>query len=415
MSDDLYITCECGYEIQVSPDALGTTLECINCGLDVEISEEAARRHRTIHQPGVGTQRNTSRDSLDPEEEPSIPLAPFDPTAPVASASAFEEPEDDSDVFGTHDPWKPEGAPARSPFEDESETDEPIVSEPQPTAPSPRIFTEVTEQGAHREVGEEEKCPRCGNPYRGDWDKQITEDGELCYICSNQATDKIPERLRDGPRNIEENIPPPHGVVIQSEAGSSFWLLDPQSEGFRRMLWVLAVGTILLAVVLNYTDDYEPPNVRDAYITEAEAPAVDEAPPPELPGWANAIYWTWQVVAGMGGIFLTLYLALAFRGRLPHETIKGNVVVLGVTTLALSGVGFVLGAAYWWFGGSPLLILIVMIGSVFSVFSTIIILMRLLDFNIRDFIAAFLLFGFSQSVIQAIGMFIMWGLAAVAL
>ena len=416
MSNDLYVTCQCGYEVQVPASALGTTLECINCEADIEVSEETTHSNRTVHEPGLGTQRDTARETMEPEES-RIPISPFDPSAPTTSPSAFEEPAGDDDVFGTNEPWKPEGTPTSSPFEDESEEPyEPPHAKPKPTAPSPRVFTEVTEQGAHDEVDEEETCPRCGNPYRGDWDKQTTEDGELCYICSNQGTEKIPERLRGGPR-VEEYIPPADRVIAQAEGKSAKWFLDPESEGFRRMLWVLAVGTILLAIILNFSDDYQPPNERDAFIAQTEAPAIEETLPQELPGWALAVMWVWQWTASMAAFFIALYVVLLLRNKLPHETIKANTIVIGVVTLISIAMTVAVSLGFWWLGDMPFFLL-VFLGTVVGLgmfVAQIIILIRMLNFGFIDFVLLYFLFGLSQGIVQAIGMFFYWGLATVAL
>ena len=70
---------------------------------------------------------------------------------------------------------------------------------PAPDASLIRSYEDPEHSNAYQDVQNAEACPKCGNPYRGDWDKQNINGEAMCYICSSQATEQIPERILNKP------------------------------------------------------------------------------------------------------------------------------------------------------------------------------------------------------------------------
>jgi hypothetical protein len=283
MSEKLRITCVCGYENWVSPDRLGETVECMMCGADLAVDEATASGHFNAADAGDFGDDEPAPESPTnpPHRQPAAPegitleervererrkrgrpLSPFDaeedepPPARVTESRATTIPR----------PPKPR---ARNPFEadePEPETREatgPFTLEPQSGAAGGASYADRMEETRPKERRDRhviiqtvspsdapsgERCIECGREIRGAWDRFETTKGVLCYVCSNQAVKGIPERPKvekTERRELTERdlvTGPVQELPIEDEP----WYKDPESPEFKRVVWFLALFTLLL-------------------------------------------------------------------------------------------------------------------------------------------------------------------------
>ena len=413
MPEGFYITCECGYEVYLPAANVDTEQDCINCGaaldtrptsIKLEKDSAALEFIAPLEETGYvdpDARRSGPRspfeddDSLDLPREPRVrpkeTPVPKDST-PDHAASLFEDPDDD--------------------------IEEQLVSH-RPDPSLIRNYHGAEHKAAYQGNTETDTCPQCGNVFRGDWDKQKVAGAIICYICSNQATDAIPERLKQ-----DRSVAPNHdtqsnnwSMSVNTEIPSGpieekFWLFDPESENFRRMIWVLAFGMIALTIfVMIFTDSVPAPSQSsDKYSTTAGS--AEEV---SLPGWANAVYWAWRIFIVFMGQFLSIYVVLSWTDRLPHEKLSGNILTIGYAMFLLTLVTIVYFGLATTVGESMMGRVLIMMVRVITGFPMIWILISVLDFRIRDFFYLIFITGFVYSFLNLISMFVYAGLANVAL
>lgn len=175
--------------------------------------------------------------------------------------------------------------------------------------------------------GDAESCPSCGRPFRGDWDKLETPRGILCNICANIATESMPERAKpSAPEQVA-----PSGALDPMEAHPraaegkhrSFTMfgyeIDPESEGFRRGLYIAAAAVIGVTIFFVMTS---------GSVDVSEAPLL-EMEVEEVPGWMIAAKWIWGVVRTFLNIFVALYFTLKFAEKLPHDRFVMDAINVG--------------------------------------------------------------------------------------
>ena len=235
-------------------------------------------------------------------------------------------------------------------------------------------------------------CPQCGNAYRGDWDRVETRRGIVCHHCSVLATEAVPDLTHlTGPAelDIEEtpNLQPPPKMLSIGP-----WTVDPESDSFKR--WVTAAGfvVIVMTIVLVLTDDYTGPGGGE--IIE----------PKEIPRYLTTLYAIWQLVIFYLSVFSAIYLVLYRELKLPKNTFWANAfhiahALLAVTLIlaAAGGVSFALS----FIPVAGMIIgrfLILPLGGMASIMA----LMKILDFDVKDFFLLILFFALTQILAQAI-------------
>lgn len=248
-------------------------------------------------------------------------------------------------------------------------------------------------------------CARCGNPFRGDWDRQETQHGVYCYRCSNQATDGVPERLK----HLAQA--PPTGPLMPKFEEEQ--LKFTEKPAFKRGL--LIAGLLVVALAIYYSPMANAPVPASSRTTiSADAEAI------EMPTWVAVVWAVWRVLGIYLGLFLTLYIVLNSQNRLPHEVFWENLVYLSWVLLLLTAVSAGIYAALWVLDGTTItgmlwerIIWRFLIASL-GAFAAIFILMRTLDFGIKDFALSFLYFALVEIIIQTLGMGIAAGLYSIA-
>lgn len=428
MPDGFYITCECGYELYIPEADVGTEQECINCGAELDTHPSAVSAEKESAKEDVVAPLEVSSfvDSEHSEYKNPTASSPFeDDGEPDAPAPLTPQP-----VAPATPPLQPKDPPdyAASIFEDDSDEEEErlaAVNRPDPSLI--RTYHDPEHTAAYQGNTETETCPRCGNVYRGDWDKQQIGGKTICYICSNQAVDGIPERLKQkrpiAPNPVTQNQNWSASVNTEIPEGpveEKFWLFDPESNEFRIMIYVLAFGMIILTLFLVVFTDMDMPSQSDQSIAEYESEAGttidgEEVVEPELPGWATSIYWAWRVFIIFAGQFLSIYVVLMLTDRLPHGNIIKDFVVVGYTMLLLGIVTAIYFAFASTIGQTMMGPLLMMIVNVVCLLPCIWIMINVLGFRIRDFLYLMFISGFVHSFLHLISLFFYAGLAKVAL
>ncbi|MFP6596286.1 MAG: hypothetical protein VCC01_02415 [Candidatus Hydrogenedentota bacterium] len=414
MADGFYITCGCGYELYIPEADIGTEQECINCGADLD-----------THPSAVSTEKDSAKeDVLAPPEVSSFVEAEHSPYTGPTVSSPFED-DDESEVPAPQSAasqTEPEEPPdyAASIFEDDSDkAEEDAQTENTPDPSKIRTYHDPEHTAAYQGSTETETCPRCGNVYRGEWDKQLIDGETICYICSNQATEGLPERLKQdravAPNPVTQGQNWSGSVTAEIPEGpieERFWLFSPESDEFRIMIYVLAFGMVFVTILLVIFGDFSPPTPSDQPIAEVQTETEAQ---PELPAWATAIYWSWRMFIMFAGQFLSIYMVLSLTDRLPHGKIIKDFVIVGYTMLLLA----VMTAIYFGLASTigqsmmgPVLMLIV---NVICGLPCIWIMMNVLDFRIRDFFYLMFISGFVHSFLHLISLVVYAGLAKIAL
>ncbi|MFP6616382.1 MAG: hypothetical protein VCB26_08260, partial [Candidatus Hydrogenedentota bacterium] len=305
MADGFYITCGCGYELYIPEADVGTEQECINCGADLD-----------THPSAVSAEKDSAKeDIVAPPEVSSFVEAAHSPYADPAVSGPFED-DDESEVPAPQSAasqTEPEEPPdyAASIFEDDSDkAEEDAQTENKPDPSKIRTYHDPEHTAAYQGSTETETCPRCGNVYRGEWDKQLIDGETICYICSNQATEGLPERLKQdravAPNPVTQGQNWSGSVTAEIPEGpieEKFWLFSPESDEFRIMIYVLAFGMIFVTILLVIFGDFSPPTPSDQPI--AELPIEAEAQP-EMSAWATAVYWSWRLFIMFVGQFMSI-------------------------------------------------------------------------------------------------------------
>jgi hypothetical protein len=420
-SEFVKIECDCGYTVSVPADQFEKTEACINCGATLDKTRISTKKQEEPQPAVAQTHKATTpekspfEDSDGPEDFTVVPDDTREPSAfiptPDRDVNPFEDPDEEPSPFA--DDAADLASEADNP---KSYTDDTPKSDPSKI----RKFTDAEHKNAYRGVEKEEKCPRCGNVYRGDWDKRDTIEGEMCFICSNQAVDGVPLRLQTERKKKEEaekeGVLAPMGELRKKpqdsmEESDSFF--NTNSPRFKMFVAILGFATILLTIFMISTDDFETWNERHS--DEPAVVEVDETPPVELPAWVAVVLWAWNVVAALATTFLSIYLVLYIRNKLPHDDFVRNAVMIGAVTL-LVVVFVTVTVLIFGIFGDPLTRIVFGTFVLFAGFMLFcFVLMNLLDFGVVDILLLALMAGLVQVFVQSISMFFKWGLASIVL
>ena len=393
MGNEQYITCECGYDIFLPPHLRGKIVECLMCGNEIDTSAPP--------KPAPVREEVESELAVEPEVTPSD-FRIIDDTARDAwgrgSSSPFEDGDGPDPVFrstavGRVSEPEPEPEPSYNPnaFADEDEEEDAVdVNAPDPSLI--RKYEGAEHTNSYQNVDESQKCPRCGNAFRGDWDKQRHGDEVICYICSNQATDTIPDRIlnkeevRENPATERGWAYSPSAEIPEGPIEEKFWLFDPESEGFRKMIWTMAAGLPLLTLLIVFTEGFEVPETSPSVnqVETLERLAGDAGP--TMPQWAVMTYWVIVGITGFLGQAASFYAVLWITDRLPNFDFKRDAILITYTMVLLSVVtGFYMGIAQILAGFTTGPIWMMLLAPV-TFLIMVKIVMDTLDFRIRDFL-----------------------------
>lgn len=419
MDKDFYIECGCGYQTYFTNKEIGSEQSCFNCGAVLEVkapnSVEDNNPTKDVEIKTKVAQPKSYSSPFEDDDEPDAPVLPVSTTFQPQSLAKDDSADEDVRAFSN----------ATSAFGDPDADEEVVSTSDEPDPSLIREYEGPEHSNRYRQVKETETCPRCGNPFRGDWDKQSINGQEICYICSNQATEGMPERadtnkfnagvdyLEEGPKQLaglERDIP-----MDGTHAGGveKFWLFDPESDQFRIMLYVLALGTILVTLFAVFFMDSGSSNPAQY---QASSPQ-EELPPLSFIGmvlWAG-----WTIIEYFATYVATVYLILYLTERFPHDHFGMDIltIVLALSPFFISRLlmyGMVL-----IMGDDPTTITFVAafgaLVRVGGIVLTIMTLMHLLDFRIRDFFYMIIADGFVGFFMSQVGLLIFGAIAQVAL
>lgn len=403
MSERLSVVCTCGYETLVRPEQLGQTVECLMCGAELEVDEAAISGRRNVQDIQEGDEENVAPELPGvPDAQPAVdePATTYEEAeeavrSPRKYRSPFEDEEDevadtlppieesqgdeggDPHVSASAEP--PQHAPStQNPFEagddEHSEAREqrrgPFSLEAAPESAAGTSFAELVEGVRPKDRAQRnvviptdsphdrptgETCAECGRAIRGQWDRYETPNGIICYICSNQATDGVPLRMRE--ERPEKRELTEHDLLIDKSQPKPPephrpWWKDPESDEFKRALFVLALLTLGFALYVFLFGGNEPSQVA--------APAADSEPREYAP-WQLVLMQVWTMISVVVSGFLACYIALSMNKRLPHESVFANVLYIGAVWVPLGVLYFLLAALAMFVGQLPVA------GPIFSV------------------------------------------------
>jgi len=272
MTEFLRVTCSCGCENRVSLDRRGNTIICVACGNELMANEQPVVPERVAVVP--------------PPPEP----------APMPAVSPRRSP------FEPEDPDSGDGPP-RS-------TSDRLDAIHRRENRARRVFIE---SGAVRDNFLDDRCSRCGRDLRGDWDRIETAAGVMCYVCSNQAADGIPERLKSAEAGVASR---PRRRRPLSEPLPPTWR-NPRWERFKRIATVTVTVLMALAVLLVTAGvsffEWGSPRA-DADAAPVIIPAALSLNNLSTGAWVLARGWL--IVSELLPIFVALYVVRYFSGSL---------------------------------------------------------------------------------------------------
>jgi hypothetical protein len=153
---------------------------------------------------------------------------------------------------------------------------------------------------------------------------------------------------------------------------------------FKRGLLSLALGMVALTIATAMFEGFEVP---ESARSEAPAEAI------QLPPFAERLLAFWDFLAVFIAGFIAIYIGLSARSHLPRETIKGNLLHVGVASAALFAMHTILVLAAMLIGQLP------MAGGIYAMLLGLArlalayyILERLLDVDFTDFLLAFVIY-----------------------
>lgn len=419
MDKEFNIECICGYIIHFSEKDRGTTQECQFCSADVLLDPDTP---------------------INPPESPDTPLNLQTSTPPKKTYSSPFEDEDEPEVhsslpIATHQtPYKKPDEPTVandsyaavvSAFDDPDAPDEEGISD-KPDPDLLRSYEDPEHSNRYQKLDETQKCPRCGNPFRGNWDKQTINGEDICYICSNQATEGQPERkaitkftatdhLEEGPKQYASLNRDAETVKGHAGGVEKFWLFNPESNEFRTMLYVLAFGTILITLFFVFTTDMD----MSDQASQPVAQSTQDAPTAPLPFWARSIIAVWEIFCAIFSLLGTIYILLRLSDRMPHDEWRRDLTLITIAVSPLIIGDILIQSIYVFLDTDKLSQIAALISTkiifIASVLITLFTLTNMLDFRIRDFFSLIFLNLFVAFLLSLLSLFVYAWIAHFAL
>ncbi len=382
------LICTCGFTTFASRNDFGTSVACSNCGAELEVDESLAA-------PEAAPAPEAGHDQ-------TLPETPEERTPQARARSPFED-DDAEEQEPTRGPFTLEPAPESA---DTSFAN--LIEEERPKVGSQHVIIE-TESSLDKRTGE--KCTKCGREIRGDWDRLETDDGVICYICSNQATHGMPQRLQTpkGQRELTGDDYLIESKEAPPESEPEPWYLDPQSEGFRSTVWSLAVGTLLFGVYIYLFDKSQPPPGQIPTMGEVFEDIT------QMPLWARGVLQAWGILSVFLAGLAAAYLVLKWFEYLPHDAFFRDMLYIGTIVLALTCMHVLLTTLGRFVGQIP------MFGDIMSLLLPLarvaiaaLVLNIFLDMRIKHLLLSFFLYFLLRRILfAAIGVAIYRALSAV--
>jgi hypothetical protein len=283
MSDAFRIQCSCGCENWVAPQQRGLFIHCAACG--------------------------TRMLAVDKSAPPA--------TSPIAQAAILAN--------------IPKRQKNRSPFEAEDVVPGDDADLPIPDRLDNLHRREIEARSAFiksadvRDAARDEQCSQCGREIRGDWDRVQTGSVLICYVCSNQGADGLPERLRRPESELSRRPTRPR---ITFDQLPPTWR-NPRWTRFKRvsLISVLTLLSIAVFAMTAYVSFFE--------FGRGDAAASSNAITARDLDGLSTIVWAlaqaWLVFSEWIPIFVSLYFVRFFHGSLRGQSFLG-----GVTNTAAS-------------------------------------------------------------------------------
>lgn len=421
--------------MHVDSSDFGGTVECFMCTAELDVNESTAAPDESsvdYAQNGVNASPEFRSADSEPGESAAAPRAPspFEDESEW-SPSAFEENVDRR--IAVPEPVEPEAPVAyHNPFGDDDDEDDASDESPyspeaqkKPQTTAERLANVATpdrtkhvfiETNSALDVKTGEQCAECGRAIRGDWDRIKTAEGVICYVCSNQATHGIPDRVidyKDKGKELTEADLLIDGSAKSEPVELTPWYRDPESDEFRRAVFILAVATVVFTFAVSLTDWG---SLTDEQIGVARSDnrqlGEDVA---SMPGWAHGILTAWSLLSLFLSGLIATYVVLKANKWLPHHHFSLDVIQIGMIMIPLTIMHFALVAAQNLFAPigmfGPIMAMLLPLARVMI---ASLILNMYLDAKIRHIIAIFFVYFILQNVVMAgIGVFILRGLTAI--
>ena len=188
-------------------------------------------------------------------------------------------------------------------------------------------------------------CVRCGEAFKGDWDRNATEEGALCHRCTNRwrPADKGASAILPSPQVHEEVGDFNPAPLITEQAPG---LVDKFEDGFRDRfdkkkaagrgaLWERHKGKVwyaLFSVVAVVAITLLPLNTFVDFIFSNEAAQAGAS----LPLFAAICFLVIRFVFAVMIVFVPLFAGLSAVDALPNDSLKNNLIAIGVVSAGLS-------------------------------------------------------------------------------
>jgi DNA-directed RNA polymerase subunit RPC12/RpoP len=151
-------------------------------------------------------------------------------------------------------------------------------------------------------------CARCGQQFRGDWDRYQRDEGVVCHRCANRTDDVAPDpaALFERPPTISINDLPFELPEEKAPAPEVPTFAKGHPELFRAALWTAAILIMGLAFIMSWMPEQE---LTFEEMKQIEADASQTAYK-ALPVYALGIIWLFQCVFVLGQYMVALIVTL---------------------------------------------------------------------------------------------------------
>lgn len=289
---EVIVTCSCGNAIRMSTFAVGMKMRCSRCGELLAYDRVESETVAAPPQPKVDPRVGWRPDSRPSNAPPTI----MDPAARNLQRTS-------SGALLPKTPFDEPGA-----WGDKS-----------------------AEERIHGRTTQEDRCSRCGRPFRGDWDINETVLGRLCHICANlplATSDRAPKKnvaLTARELSRIESTPPAQSPTpipvapaveptakVESRPDGHFLGIDTKSPQFKRAIAIAAAAVVGLTILLVLNEDF---SVVPSDEARQRAEAVSQSTQ-QLSWWVVKIVTT---LFAFLGVVAPLYLLLHQMDKLPDE------------------------------------------------------------------------------------------------